>query len=136
MKKATREWVGKAEDDYRLAAKLARGSERFHDQLCFHSQQSAEKYLKALLEELGIYVEKTHDLDRLLTPLLLHYASLRSFRRGLKFLTNFAVGIRYPGDRATKRQAVSARRWAGLVRDACRALLGLRPARPRRRRSP
>ena len=31
--------------------------------------QSAEKYLKALLEELGIYVEKTHDLDRLLTPL-------------------------------------------------------------------
>src|SRR2546421_347001 len=110
MKKTTREWVGKAEDDYRLAVKLARSKERFHDQRCFHCQQAAEKYLKALLEELGLSVEKTHELDQLLTPLLLRYSSLRSLRRGLIFLTNFAVTIRYPGDKASKRQATSALR--------------------------
>lgn len=56
MKRATREWVNKAEDDYRLAVQIARGSEPFHDQVCFHGQQSAEKYLKALFEEIGLLV--------------------------------------------------------------------------------
>src|SRR5712691_3092174 len=131
MKKLTREWVRKAEADFRVAAKLASESESFHDQLCFHCQQAAEKYLKALLEELSLSVVKIHDLEPLLDKLLPHYSSLRSLRRGLKFLTNFAVAIRYPGDNASKRQATAAQRWAGKVRDACRLLLGIRPA-PRR----
>jgi HEPN domain-containing protein len=96
-----------------------------HDQRCFHCQQSAEKYLKALLEELGLSVAKTHELDDLLDRLLPHHLSLRSFRRGLSFLSQFAVGVRYPGDSASKRQAASALRWAGKVRHACRNLLGL-----------
>ncbi len=47
MKKTTREWVGKAEDDYQIAAQTARLSRPFHDQVCFHCQQAADKYLKA-----------------------------------------------------------------------------------------
>ena len=62
MTKLTREWVRKAEDDYRHAARTAEGNERFYDQVCFHCQQSAEKYLKAQLEELGLPVPRTHDL--------------------------------------------------------------------------
>jgi HEPN domain-containing protein len=42
----------------------------FHDHACFHCQQSAEKYLKARLEEAGIMSPRTHDLKNLL-PLLL-----------------------------------------------------------------
>jgi hypothetical protein len=49
MKKATRAWVRKAENDYQLATQIAAGPEPFHDQLCFHCQQSAEKYLKGSL---------------------------------------------------------------------------------------
>jgi HEPN domain-containing protein len=135
MKRSTREWVDKAEDDYRTATLLARASESLHDQVCFHGQQLAEKYLKALLEELGIDVEKTHELKRLQTPLLPHHPSLRALGRGLDFLTNFAVNPRYPGKNATKRQAASALRWAGKVRHACCSLLGLRVP-PRRRRRP
>ena len=90
--------------------------------------------MKALLEELAIDVEKTHELKRLLTPLLPHHPALRSLGRGLSFLTGFAVNPRYPGKNATKRQAASALRWAGKVRAACRALLGIRPSRLRRRR--
>ena len=136
MKRTTRTWVRKAESDYGLAVLIAHGHKPFRDELCFHCQQSAEKYLKALWEELGQTVPKTHDLIALLNLLLPYHRRLFRLRRGLGFLTDFAVDIRYPGDNATKRQAISALRWAGQVRDACRTLLGLRPPRPRRRRSP
>src|SRR5713226_2976703 len=35
MQSLTAEWVDKAEKDYRLAVRLARSREPFHDQLCF-----------------------------------------------------------------------------------------------------
>jgi len=47
MKKATREWVRKAEADFRGALRLASAPEPFHDLIAFHCQQSSEKYLKA-----------------------------------------------------------------------------------------
>jgi HEPN domain-containing protein len=135
MKKLTAEWVRKAEADYRLAAKLGRGAEPFHDQRCFHCQQAAEKFLKALLEENGQSIPRTHILPYLLRLLLPYHASLSPLRRGLKFLTRFAVGTRYPGDSANKRQAEAALRSAGRVRAACRALLGIQERRPRRKKS-
>ena len=134
MKSATREWVRKAEADHRAAERLAAGRDRLHDQTCFFCQQSAEKYLKALLEELGQTIPRIHYLEELLDRLLPFHRSLRLFRRGLIFLTPFAVDTRYPGDDASKRQAAAALRWAGRVRDACRAILGVRA--PRRRKSP
>jgi HEPN domain-containing protein len=88
-------------------------------------QQSAEKYLKALLAELGQSIHRTHNLDDLLAQLLPYHSSLRSLRRGLIFLTRFAVDTRYPGESASKRQATAALRWAGKVRDACRKLVKL-----------
>ena len=135
MKRSTREWVSKAEDDYQAAIALARADAHLHDQVCFHCQQSVEKYLKALLEELGIDVEKTHDLTSIQMLLLPHHAALRGLRRGLEFLTGFAVNPRYPGKNATKRQALAARRWVDKVRDTCRRLLGLDPPARRRKRS-
>jgi HEPN domain-containing protein len=105
-----------------------------HDQICFHCQQASEKFMKALLEELGLSVPKTHDLENLLALLLPHYVSLGRYRRGLRFLTGFSVDPRYPLLHTTKRQAVSARRWAGEVRHACRRLLGLRSPPGRRKR--
>ncbi len=131
MKKSTRQWVQKAEGDFVAVRKLARGSEPAHDATCFHCQQGAEKYLTAILEELGHTIPRTHNLVALMRLLMTHYASLRRLRRGLDFLTRFAVDTRYPGDNATKRQAAAALRWAGKVRGTCRELLGVRP--PRRR---
>ena len=125
MKKTTREWVKKAEQDYVLANQGSRSKIPVHDGVCFHCQQCAEKYLKGLMEELGLTVPKTHDLDVLLTALVSHHATLRSFRRGLLFLSDFAVDIRYPGNNASKRQAAAALRWAERVRAAARTLLGI-----------
>jgi HEPN domain-containing protein len=131
MKKLTREWVKKADADFRAAAQLNRGRDSLHDQVCFHCQQCAEKYLKALMEEIGLTVPRTHNLISLLPLLALHHSSLRSLRRGLDFLTRFAVQTRYPGDSATKRQATAAFRWADKVRTAARSLLAIRPRRKR-----
>jgi HEPN domain-containing protein len=130
MKRLTAEWVRKAEADYLVAKTLAGESLLLHDAICFHCQQSAEKYLKALLKEASAKIPRTHDLGALLSLLAPHY-HLPGFQRGLEFLTRFAVETRYPGESASKRQAASALRWAGKVRDACRPLLDLRP--PRRR---
>ncbi len=52
MKPLTREWVDKAEGDRSTAQRelRVRKSPNF-DAVCFHAQQCAEKYLKALLQE-------------------------------------------------------------------------------------
>jgi HEPN domain-containing protein len=94
--------------------------------VCFHCQQSAEKYLKALLEEQGLGVPRTHNLEDLLARLLVAHPTLASLRRGCKFLIRFAVDARYPGFRATKRQTAAALRWAGRIRDTARRVLGVR----------
>jgi HEPN domain-containing protein len=86
-----------------VAKKIARGSDPHHDEVCFHSQQCAEKYLKALLEELGQTVPRTYVLENLISMLVTHHAELRSLNVGAKFLTRFAVETRYPGENATKR---------------------------------
>jgi hypothetical protein len=76
------------------------------------------------MEDLGLAIPRTHlkDLEALLQP---HYPSLARLRRGLVFLTRFAVGTRYPGGSASKRETVAALRWADKVRIAARTLLGL-----------
>ena len=129
MKKTTREWVKKAEQDYVLAQQGSRSAVPVHDGVCFHCQQCAEKYLKGLMEEHGLLVPKTHFLDVLLKALAPHHPDLRPLRRGLLFLTLFAVDTRYPGKRALRRQAVAALRWADRLRTPARALLGIREYR-------
>jgi HEPN domain-containing protein len=135
MQKLTAEWVQKAEEDYQVALRTHRGGGPFHNAITFHCQQAGEKYLKALLQEDGLHVPKTHDLDDLWTLLPAYHAALRPSRRGLGFLTRFAVETRYPGDRASKRQAAAALRWAGRIRTTARALLGLGQGRARRKKS-
>ena len=79
----------------------------------FTANSVSKKYLKGLMEELGLPVPKIHDLELLLTALEPHHPKLRSCRRGLLFLSDFAVDPRILGS-----TPVSARRLlpsAGLV---------------------
>jgi HEPN domain-containing protein len=99
----------KAEVDYLAATALAKESLPLHEAVCFHCQQSAEKNLKALLQEAGVPVPRTHNLVALLRLVLQHYR-LRGLRRGLDFLTRFAIETRYPGKSVNKRQAAAALR--------------------------
>ena len=91
----------------------------------FHCQQSVEKYFKALLQETGLPVPRTHNLIDLIDLLLPHDPTLRSLRRGLKTLTRFAVEYRYPGWNATTKQMQSALAQAERIRAEIRGRLGL-----------
>jgi HEPN domain-containing protein len=76
-----RRWVEKAEHDLRNAEYVLTLKENCPtDTVCFHCQQCAEKYLKALLVARGIAHPRTHDLVLLFnlvqdqTDLLQHIA--------------------------------------------------------------
>lgn len=127
MKRHTALWVRKAEEDMAGAREMAESDPPLRDLICFHCQQAAEKYLKALLQELGAVVPRTHDLEDLLDMLLPHVPPLAGLRRGLRSLTHFAVEYRYPGPRAKTRQMKSALRTATRVREELRSRLGLLP---------
>lgn len=126
MDRATAAWVKKAEADHTSAITLIEANVGLHDAVCFHCQQLAEKYMKALLCVRQMRIPRIHNLVALHTLLAPHYPSLNSHRRGFHILTRFAVETRYPGESATKRHATAALRWAGKVRTACRRELGIR----------
>ena len=125
MRRQTSRWVRKAEEDWLGARELAGRSSPLRDLACFHCQQAAEKYLKALLQEAGAAVPKTHELEDILNLLLPNDATLAPLRRALHSLTRYAVDYRYPGIRATTRQMVSALRHMERVRREMRTRLGL-----------
>lgn len=57
MKPVTTEWIAKAEADYATMLRESRVEENPNwDAVCFHAQQSAEKYLKAKLCEADISI--------------------------------------------------------------------------------
>ena len=66
MKRETGRWVRKAEADLEGANDLAQAVRPYHDLICFHCQQSAEKYLKAFLQEHRVVFPRTHSLIELL----------------------------------------------------------------------
>jgi HEPN domain-containing protein len=126
MKQATRDWVKKAEEDYLAALDLARRRKRqLHNSVCFHCQPSAEKYLKARIEEAGLRIPRSHDLESLLNILLQAEPLWAALRPGLQNLTDFAVDFRYPGNEANKQDAKIALRDCKSVRKETRISLGL-----------
>ena len=99
MKPSTHEWIKKAESDYQAALALSRRRKlTFHDEACFHCQQSAEKYIKARLEEANIRFQKTHDLDMLLQYVLPVEPLWAALLPALLRLNRYAVRFRYPGN--------------------------------------
>ena len=108
MIKETARWLRKAEADLRGARQLANAESPLHDLICFHCQQAAEKYLKAIIQESGDPVPRTHDLEDLLGRVVPDVPTLDKLRRGFSFLSPFAVDFRYPDKDATGRQSKAA----------------------------
>src|SRR5438046_7086554 len=110
MKRLTAQWVHKAEQEWLVAHKLAGETPPPRDIVCFHCQQAAEKYLKALLQEDGLVVPKTHELVTVINLLVPGDATLGTLKRKARSLTQYAVHYRYPGKMASKRQMEAALR--------------------------
>ena len=68
IRRIMNEWLRKADDDLKLVEHLISDGTVFSNAIAYHSQQAAEKYLKAFLTFRQVAFPKTHDLDELLDP--------------------------------------------------------------------
>jgi HEPN domain-containing protein len=93
--------------------------------VCFHAQQCAEKYLKALVLEHQLPLRRIHDLEVLLDLVLPLSPAWAAFRNQILLLNDYSVDIRYPGETATKDEARAAVRAMRVVRKQTRQDLGL-----------
>jgi HEPN domain-containing protein len=69
----------------------------FHEDLCFHAQQAAEKALKAVYQYHGWSFHYTHDLEELVAGLERQGLDIPPEVREAIMLTVFACETRYPG---------------------------------------
>jgi len=82
-----------------------------YDTACFHAQQAAEKYLKAVLALAGSPIPRTHVLEVIYDQCLAVAPGLVLDRMELSVLTPYAVQLRYDmgfwPDQATAQQALT-----------------------------
>jgi HEPN domain-containing protein len=126
MNPLTLEWVDKAEGDLRTARReyRARTAPNF-DAVCFHAQQAAEKYLKAILQEGGTAIPRIHSLADLLALISKYDSSILIVQNDAIVLEGYAVQFRYPGMSADKAEAKAAISSAERLCTFVRAKLGI-----------
>jgi HEPN domain-containing protein len=117
-----RQWVEKAEEDLtnaRHTLTLTLGCPL--GTVCFHAQQCAEKYLKALLTLHSVAFPKTHDLPNLLN-MVPASVGLNMDASQVSPINRYSVEARYPGewDPVTRADAEEAVAIAHKIRDAIR----------------
>ena len=127
MKPAVAEWVSKAEGDFVTAGRELRARKSpNYDAVCFHAQQCAEKYLKAVLQENDRHIPKIHNLIELMLLCEGIDNSFEMLRADLVTMERYAVRGRYPGEVAKKGEAQSAYAAAGTTRKFIRQKLELK----------
>ncbi|MCW5935203.1 MAG: HEPN domain-containing protein [Fimbriimonadia bacterium] len=110
-----------------MATRESQATNPIWNGICFLSQQSAEKYLKAYLEEAGTAFPKTHDLVVLLNLTGGVLTNLETMRADLAHLGVFGISARYPGVHANQAAANQSLTIASMVRDEIRQFFGLPP---------
>lgn len=89
------DWLRRAHSDLALA-RLPRPPGVLLEDLCYHSQQAAEKALKAVLIARSRTVPRTHSIPRLLELMPAQVAVPETVQEAA-ILTDYAVSARYPG---------------------------------------
>jgi HEPN domain-containing protein len=89
-------WLKKADNDIKIIEHelMLPESEWVNDAICFHCQQAAEKYLKALLIFQESDVPKTHNIEYLQSLIKERHPDISEIE--VKDLSLFGVDIRYP----------------------------------------
>ncbi|MDX8551332.1 HEPN domain-containing protein [Methanospirillum sp. J.3.6.1-F.2.7.3] len=89
-------WCLKADSDLKNASHEIEHEDPALDTICFHAQQTIEKYLKAFLVFSDTEIPKTHSLIRLIRDCILIDTSFSELiDKNIDELTDFAVEIRY-----------------------------------------
>ncbi len=127
MNSGAKEWVEFAERDYEASLLLAKSHNPPFEIIGYHCQQTAEKYLKALLIENNQPVLFIHDLGKLNTECrkLLPYLSI--IQGICERLTPFGTVTRYPGSsmKVGAEHLPLVLTWTQKIRDVVRKQLKL-----------
>ena len=89
------EWLLLAREDLATATEMV--PKRRWRHVCFHAQQAAEKFIKALLTSRQVDIPRTHDLEKLVQHLV-DAKPLGLLDPGILDLSEYAVDTRYPRD--------------------------------------
>lgn len=120
------DWVSYAEEDFAVAKLMLKRRVPLLLSSCFHSQQCAEKYLKALLVTKKVEFPKTHDIP-MLDTLCNRYGIFTGFdKSALARLSEHAVHARYPGTELTPIEATESLEIAKTIRKFARKWLGVK----------
>jgi HEPN domain-containing protein/predicted nucleotidyltransferase len=95
--KSIREWLEVADEDMRAVGRLSVEPVDWRP-VCFHAQQAAEKYLKALLVHHRIHPPRTHNLTELLSEIRQACTTLPGLDADCALLSKFPVEPRYPSE--------------------------------------
>jgi len=126
MKPSAREWVKKAENDFKAAGQLLRRRKDIvPDAASFFCQQCVEKYFKARLTEASIAFPRTHDLLQLLNLCLPVEPLWSAYAKTVDAMSDYAVDFRYPGHSATLAEARRSFKNCKAIRQEVRISLGL-----------
>lgn len=125
LKRATRDWLHKGEMDDQATRALRNLDPPIFDGVCFHAQQSAEKHLKALLQEHEVRFPRTHDLIALIGLARPFVPGIVAHAVDLAWLSDYGGLVRYPGTTAGVAEADRALAVAAAVRALVRPALGL-----------
>ena len=113
-------WIRKAENDLLAADNNLAAARIPFDVVCYHCQQAAEKYLKALLVSVGVQPSRTHDLLALLQEIRTYLGNPPSseIEKSCVILNPYEVEVRYPDDESnpTAEDCKEARQAADTVR--------------------
>lgn len=91
------EWMRLAEEDFSFASRnLDDPSNTYFGIICFHFQQSAEKYLKAYIVAHELSFEKVHDLGRLQQLCKTSDNMFDKIEKDCLLLNDFYIDARYP----------------------------------------
>lgn len=113
-----------AEDDFDMVGKALRGKKPSTYGACFHAQQCAEKYMKALLAFKDIKFPLTHDLTVLEVKCASAGINMDIEKKWLALLSAYAVAARYDRDRPSLEDAKEALEIAKAIRKFARTFLG------------
>ena len=91
-------WLRKARQDLLSAFWLLESPDQLYSSARFHSQQAAEKSLKAYLTWFDQPFGKMHSIVALVALCLPFDPLFENLRTAAVTLTPLAVGLRYPGD--------------------------------------
>lgn len=91
-----KEWIDKANEDFDFAFINFKEEKPFFPQICFHLEQSAEKYLKAYIITNDLEFRKTHDLTILVKVCESNDSAFAQLIDACEYLNTFYIETRYP----------------------------------------